>query len=69
MAIDDHFGLCRKKSAGRSVRPPLHDGVYFEPQEKVDTFVSNYIVGKASTTLIICKCLESIYNLIHSIWG
>ena len=53
MAIDGHFGLCRKKSAGKSVRPPLHDGVYFEPQKKVDTFVSSYSVGKASTTKVI----------------
>ena len=53
LAIDGHFGLCRKKSAGKSVRPPLHDGVYFESQEKVDAFVNSYSVGKAATTKVI----------------
>lgn len=56
MAIDGHFGLCRKKSAGKSVRPPLHVGVYFEPQEKIDEFVSTYTVGKATATKVLSLC-------------
>ena len=56
MAIDGHFGLCRKKGAGKSVRPPLHDGVYFEPQEKVDDFVSSYTVGKATAAKVLPSC-------------
>ena len=30
------------KSAGQSVRQPLQDGKYFEPQAKVDNFVDQY---------------------------
>ena len=56
MAIDGHFGLCRKKSAGKSVRPPLHDDVYFEPQEKVDDFVNSYTVGKAIAAKVLQSC-------------
>ena len=51
-AIDGHFGLCRKKSAGRSVRKPLHEGVYFENQDGVNEFVDNYVVGNESTTKV-----------------
>ena len=53
LAIDGHFGLCRKKSAGKSVRPPLHDGVYFEPQEKVDTFVQSYSIGREMESKVV----------------
>lgn len=50
--IDGHFGLCRKKSAGKSVRPPLHNGVYFEDQAEVDAFVEGYNAGQAATTKV-----------------
>lgn len=59
MAIDGHFGLCRKKSAGKSVRPPLHVGVYFEPQEKIDEFVSTYKDGFALSDGETCERLWS----------
>ena len=36
------FGLCRKKSSGTSVRPPLFSEVFFEEQESVDQFVTSY---------------------------
>ena len=36
------FGLCRKKSSGASVRPPLFSDLFFDPQDRVDQFVSNY---------------------------
>ena len=40
--MDAVFGLCRKKSAGTSVRPPLFAGLFFEEQATVDDFVINY---------------------------
>lgn len=40
--MDALFGLCRKKSAGISVRPPLFSGIFFEEQEAVDRFVKSY---------------------------
>lgn len=41
-SVDGNFGLCRKKSAGNSVRPPLHDSTMFLPQEEVDQYVQSY---------------------------
>ena len=38
-AIDAIFGLPRKKSAGVSFRPPLHQGLFFHDQDEVDQFV------------------------------
>jgi len=40
--IDGNFGLCRKKAAGSSVRPPLHEQTMFVDQDKVDEYVSGY---------------------------
>ena len=40
--MDAIFGLCRKKSAGLSHRPPLFGGMFFEDQEIVDKFVNDY---------------------------
>ena len=56
LAIDGHFGLCRKKAAGRSGRAPLHNDVYFEDQDKVDVFVNSYTIGKAPTTKVQQCC-------------
>ena len=42
MSIDALFGLCRKKSAGSSVRDPLQQGTFFECQSDVDAFVAKY---------------------------
>ena len=42
ISFDGLFGLCRKKSAGRSVRPPLWSGRYFLQQDAVDTYIDNY---------------------------
>lgn len=41
-SIDGNFGLCRKKSSGKSVRPPLHDDLMFMKQEAVDEYVRCY---------------------------
>ena len=48
LSIDGNFGLCRKKAAGQSVRPPLHNGIFFEPQEQVDSFVQAYKMPKST---------------------
>ena len=37
-----NLGLCRKKSAGISHRPPLFSGVFFEDQQDVDQYVAEY---------------------------
>ena len=42
VSMDALFGLCRKRSAGVSVRKPLFEGVFFEDQAEVDSFVANY---------------------------
>ncbi len=41
-SIDGNFGLCRKKSSGKSVRPPLHEDTIFMKQESVDQYVQGY---------------------------
>ena len=60
LAIDGHFGLCRKTSAGKSVRTPLHDGVFFEPQAQVNSFVENYSVGE-----VVAKVKQEFTNCIY----
>ena len=37
--MDAIFGLPRKKSAGISFRPPLHQVLFFHDQKEVDQFV------------------------------
>lgn len=39
MSVDAVFGLCRKKSAGSSVRGPLSGTSIFESQDEVNNFV------------------------------
>jgi len=39
VSIDAIFGLCRKKSAGNSVRGPLSGTAVFESQHEVNSFV------------------------------
>lgn len=39
VSMDALFGLPRKKSAGVSLRQPLHGMLFFEGQDEVDTFV------------------------------
>ena len=58
MSMDALFGLCRKKSAGVSVRPPLFSRTFFEDQERVDEFITNYdssdrIVDKVQLCILI----------------
>ena len=62
-SIDGLFGLCRKKVAGKSVRPPLYDGKYFEVQSDVDQFVNEYPVKPDQRTVVsitsFCLCIMS----------
>lgn len=46
LSLDAVFGLCRKKSAGASVRPPLFSNVFFENQEQVDHHVCTYDLSR-----------------------
>ena len=41
-SFDALFGLPRKKSAGSSVREPLHGQNIFNKQSDVDDFIDNY---------------------------
>ena len=41
-SMDALFGLCRKKSAGSSIREPLNGTLFFLKQDDVDKFVSEY---------------------------
>jgi len=52
LSIDGNFGLCRKKAAGKSVRAPLHEGVFFELQDRVDAFVESYKMPKSSSNKV-----------------
>lgn len=42
LSMNALFGLCRKKSAGVSVRLPLFSHTFFEDQGRVDEFVTKY---------------------------
>ena len=53
--MDGLFGLCRKIAAGKSVRPPLHDGKYFEVQGNVDQFVNEYAVKPNQRPVVSTK--------------
>lgn len=59
MSIDALFGLCRKKSAGSSVRDPLQLGTFFECQSDVDAFVAEYpsrhSVSESQVHCIMCS--------------
>ena len=48
LSVDGNFGLCRKKAAGQSVRPQLHDEIFFEPPEQVDSFVRDCKMPKST---------------------
>jgi len=52
LSINGNFGLCRKKVAGQSVRAPLHEGVFFKPQYRVDAFVELYKMLKSSSNKV-----------------
>ena len=55
VSMDAIFGLPRKKSAGSSVRGPLHGHIYFHDQAVVDEFVehSSFKSEKVSNLFMI----------------
>lgn len=59
-SIDALFGLCRKKAAGCSVRPPLHSQVFFELQDEVQSYIGSYRYEILESLLAvnIILCLE-----------
>ena len=59
------FGLPRKKSAGESVRSPLHGDLFFCGQAEVDDFVVNAsralkddskVIRHIITVVLLCAC-------------
>ena len=50
VSVDAIFGLCRKKSAGKSVRTPLSGTTVFEPQDAVNAFVASQDHSSQSTS-------------------
>ena len=42
ISIDANFGLCRKRSAGRSVSSPRTENAVFVDQASVDSYVQTY---------------------------
>ena len=44
------FGLCRKNSAGKSVRAPLSGTTVFEPQDDVNAVVASQVHYSQSTS-------------------
>ena len=57
-SYDALFGLCRKKHAGTSVRPPLFGATLFEKQDEEDAFVQEYdSAGSLMTTKVILVCV------------
>lgn len=48
--MDALFGLPRKKSAGKSVRPPLTGHLFFEDQTAVDEYVLMHSKEKIAAT-------------------
>ena len=62
LSFDALFGLCRKKHAGVSVRPPLYGNTYFENQDEVDRFVGDYdSSGSSLQKVIFCTCVYALY--------
>lgn len=51
-SLDALFGLPRKKSAGTSVRQPIHGDIFFCDQSGVDEFVNNSQPVKAPAKVL-----------------
>lgn len=72
--MDALFGLPRKKSAGKSVRPPLTSNLFFEDQTAIDEYVSMHSKEKAATTKsnMVCLamiCIGIVHNLLTIVVG
>ena len=59
--MDANFGLCRKKSAGNSVRSPLHSKSLFLDQLEVNEFVNNYGSLQTTNTQVIVIMVPCTY--------
>ena len=55
-SFDALFGLCCKKAAGSSVRPPLFGTLYFDDQEVVDEFVLKYDLDTSVSSKVHTTC-------------
>ena len=64
-SLDALFGLPRKKSAGESIRSPLHGDLFFCDQAEVDDFVVNAssglkddskVIRHIMTVVLLCAC-------------
>jgi len=56
-SVDGNFGLCRKKSSGTSVRPPLHGQTMFFEQDEVDKYVESYGTIKVSLNKVCVRAV------------
>ena len=66
LSFDANFGLCRKRSAGRSVHPPLHSETLFFKQKDVNEFVENY--GSIKSQNVEVRLLRhELLNLIANV--
>ena len=60
ISFDALFGLCRKKHASVSVRPPLYGTTFFEKQEEVDQYVRSYdTVASSLEKVYLHICISS----------
>ena len=53
VSIDAIFGLCRKRSAGKSIRGPLSGTAVFESQDEVNHFVNTQRRGLFVSTVVV----------------
>ena len=72
--MDALFGLCRKKSSGTSVRPPLFNSTFFKDQDNVDEHVAGYsvsdrVIDKVPHLLIACEQVATMYVDINFVQG
>ena len=61
LSLDANFGLCRKKSAGNSVRNPLHNESLFLDQVEVNEFVTLSVDNYGSFTTTNLQVTTKIY--------
>ena len=54
--MDALFGLPRKRSAGKSLRDPLHGKIFFGDQNEVDQFVAAHESQKKKVPKVTSMC-------------
>ena len=62
--MDALFGLCRKKSAGSSVQPPLNGTLIFASRSEVDKFIEKYNRQRCKQSLDSVRGLISGYHAL-----